>query len=132
MITDEEGNYRLKGKYRSDQNTIMLSINKKLNQKNQQNKIWTINEKTNWKKYEGELKTARWNYKVAVDIKESTNKLSKLILYTAEQTVGNIYTDSNNSRIKKLTKPLRAIKKEEKRKYKKGIASRNPEEIKKH
>ena len=51
------------------------------------------------------------NYKVAADITESNNKLSKLILYTAEQTVGNIYTDSNNSRIKKLTKPFRAIKK---------------------
>ena len=34
-----------------------------------------------------------------------------MILYTAEQTVGNIYIDSNKSRIKKLTKPLRAIKK---------------------
>ena len=46
------------------------------------------------------------NYKVAADMTESNNKLSKLILYTAEQTVGNIYTDSNSSRIKKLTKPL--------------------------
>ena len=53
------------------------------------------------------------NYKVAADMTESNNKLSKLILYTAEQTVGNIYTDSNSSRIKKLTKPLWAIKKEE-------------------
>ena len=80
--------------------------------------------KKNWKKYEGELKTARWNYKVAADITESTNKLSKLILYTAEQTVGNIYTDSNNSRIKKLTKPFRAIKKNRRGNTKKTIASR--------
>ena len=42
-----------------------------------------------------------------------------------------IYIDSDTSRVKKPTKPLRAIKKEEKRKYKKAIASRNPEEIRK-
>ena len=131
MITDEEENYRLKSKNQSDHKTIMLTINKKLNQKKKQNKIWKINEKTDWKKYEEKLKTERRNYKVTADITESNNNLSKLILYTAEQTVGNIYIDSNNSRIKKLTKPLRAIKKEEKRKYKKAIASRNPEEIRK-
>ena len=131
MIIDEEENYRLKGKNRSDHNTIMLTINKKLNQKNKQNKIWKINEKTDWKKYEEKLKTELCNYKVSADITESNNNLSKLILYTAEQTVGNIYIDSNNSRIKKLIKPLRAIKKKEKRKYKKAIASRNPEEIRK-
>ena len=131
MIIDEEENYRLKGKNRSDHNTIILTINKKLNQKNKQNKIWKINEKTDWKKYEEKLKTELCNYKVSADITESNNNLSKLILYTAEQTVGNIYIDSNNSRIKKLIKPLRAIKKEEKRKYEKAIASRNPEEIRK-
>ena len=105
----------------------MLTISKKLNQKNKQKKIWKINEKTDWKKYEEELKTELHNYKVTVDITESNNNLSKLILSTAEQTVGNIYIDSNNSRMKKLTKPLRAIKTEEKRKYKKAIASRIPE-----
>ena len=89
----------------------MLTINKKLNQKNKQNKIWKINEKTDWKKYEEKLKTELCNYKVTANITESYNNLSKLILYTAEQTVGNIYIDSNNSRIKKLTKPLRTIKK---------------------
>ena len=57
MIIDEEENYRLKGKIRSEHNTIMLTINKKLNQKNKQNKIWKINEKTDWKKYEEKLKT---------------------------------------------------------------------------
>ena len=132
MIIDEEENYRLKGKNRSDHNTIMLTIHKKLNQKKKQNKIWKTNEKTDWKKYEEKLKTELRNYKATVDITESNNNLSKLILYTAEQTVGNIYIDSNNSRIKKLTKPLRAIKKEEKRKYKKVITSRNPKEIRKH
>ena len=45
-------------------------------------------------------------YLLIADITESNNNLSKLILYTAEQTVGNIYIDSNNSRMKKLTKPL--------------------------
>ena len=45
MIIDEEENYRLKSKNRSDHNTIMLTINKKLNQKYKQNKIWEINEK---------------------------------------------------------------------------------------
>ena len=116
MIIDEEENYMLKGKDRSDHNTIMLTINKKLNQKNKQNKIWKINEKADWNMYEGKLKNELCNYKVTADITESNNNLSKLILYTAEQTVGNIYIDSNNSRIKKLTKPLRAIEKKEKRK----------------
>ena len=131
MIIDEEENYRLKGKNQSDHNTIMITINKKLNQKNKQNKIWKINEKTDWKKYEEKLKTELHYYKVTADITESNNNLSKLILYTAEQTVGNIYIDSNNYRIKKLRKPLGARKKEEKRKYKKAIASRSPEEIRK-
>ena len=36
MITDEEENYRLKSKNQSDHNTIMLTINKKLNQKKKQ------------------------------------------------------------------------------------------------
>ena len=49
---DQEENYRLKGKNRSDHNTIMLTISKKLNQKNKQYKIWKINENTDWKKYE--------------------------------------------------------------------------------
>ena len=57
MIIDEEENYRLKGEIRSEHNTIMLTINKKLNQKNKQNKIWKINEKIDWKKYEEKLKT---------------------------------------------------------------------------
>ena len=89
MIIDEEQSYSLKGKNRSDHNTIMLTINKKLNQKNKQNKIWKINGKTDWKKYEEKLKIELRNYKVTADITESNN-LSKLILYTAEQTVGNI------------------------------------------
>ena len=89
----------------------MLTINKKLNQKKKQNKIWKVNGKTGWKKYEEKLKTELSNYKVIADITESNNNLSKLILYTAEQTVGNIYINSNNSRIKKLTKPIRAITK---------------------
>ena len=104
----------------------MLTINKKLNQKKKQNKIWKVNEKTGWKKYEEKLKTELSNYKVIADITESNNNLSKLILYTAEQTVGNIYINSNNSRINKFAKPLRALKREEKRKYKKAIAWRNP------
>ena len=49
---DQEENYRLTGKNRSDHNTIMLTISKKLNQKNKQYKIWKINENTDWKKYE--------------------------------------------------------------------------------
>ena len=129
MIVNEEKNYRLKGKNRSDHNTIMLTINKRLNQKNKLNEIWKSNEKTDWKKYEGKLKTELRNYKVTAGIVESNNNLSKLILYTAEQTVGNLYIDSNNSRIKDLTKPLKTRKKEEKRKYKKATDSRNPEEI---
>ena len=36
------------------------------------------------------LKTELHNYKVTADITESNNYLSKLILYAAEQTVGNI------------------------------------------
>ena len=118
MIIDEEGNDRLKGKNRSDRNTVMLTINKKLNQKKKQNKIWKVNEKTGWKKYEEKLKTELSNYKVIADITESNNNLSKLILYTAEQTVGNIYINSNNSRIKKLTKPIREITKIEVEKQK--------------
>lgn len=50
MIVNEEKNYRLKGKNRSDHNTIMLTINKRLNQKNKLNEIWKSNEKTDWKK----------------------------------------------------------------------------------
>ena len=46
MIIDEKENYKLKGKNRSDHNKIMLTTNNKLNQKNKQNKIWKINEKT--------------------------------------------------------------------------------------
>ena len=126
MIINEEKNYRLKG---SDHNTIMLTINKRLNQKNKLNEIWKSNEKTDWKKYEEKLKTELRNYKVTADIIESNNNLSKLILCTAEQTVGNLYIDSNNSRTKDPTKPLRTRKKEEKRKYKKATDSRNPEEI---
>ena len=50
---DQEENYRIKGKNRSDHNTIMLTISKKLNQeKKKQYKIWKINENTDWKKYE--------------------------------------------------------------------------------
>ena len=65
----------------------MLTMKKKLNQKNKQNKIWKKNEKTDWKKYEEKFKTELYNYKVTADITESNNNLSKLILYTAEQTV---------------------------------------------
>ena len=39
QVIAEEENYRLKGKNQSDHNTIMLTINKKLSQKNKQNKI---------------------------------------------------------------------------------------------
>ena len=87
MIIDEEENYRLKSINRSVHNTVILTINKKLNQKNKQNKIWKINEKTDWKKYEKKLKTELRNYKVIADITESNNNLSKLISYAAEQTV---------------------------------------------
>ena len=78
------------------------------------------------KKYDEKLKIEPCNSKVSADITQSNNSLSKLISYTAEQTVGNIYIDSNNSRINKFAKPLRALKREDKRKYKKAIAWRNP------
>ena len=45
MIIDEDENYKLKSKNQSDHNTIMLAINKKLNQKNKRSKISKINEK---------------------------------------------------------------------------------------
>ena len=77
----------------------MLTINKELNQKNKQNKIWKVNGKTDWKKHEEKLKTELRNYKATADITESNNNLSKLILYAAEQTVGNMHIDSNNSGI---------------------------------
>ena len=77
-------------------------------------------------------KTELYNNKVTVDRTESNNNLSKLISYTSEQIVRKTcILDSNNSRIKKLTKPVRAIKKEKKRKHKKAISSRNSEEIRK-
>ena len=63
------------------------------------------------KKYDEKLKIEPCNSLVSADITQSNNSLSKLISYTAEQTVGNIYINSNNSRIKKLTKPIRAITK---------------------
>ena len=56
--------------------------------------------KTDWKKYDEKLKIELYNCKVTADISQPNNSLSKLLLYTAEQTVGNIYIDSNNSRIK--------------------------------
>ena len=75
------------------------------------------------KKYDEKLKIEPCNSKVTADITQSNNNsLSKLISYTAEQTVGNIYIDSNNSRINKFAKPVGALKREEKRKYKKAIA----------
>ena len=74
------------------------------------------------RKYDEKLKIELFNSKITADITQSNNSLSKLISYTAEQTVGNIYIDSNNSRINKFAKPLRALKREEKRKYKKAIA----------
>ena len=74
------------------------------------------------RKYDEKLKIELFNSKITADITQSNNSLSKLISYTAEQTVGNIYINSNNSRINKFAKPLRALKREEKRKYKKAIA----------
>ena len=56
--------------------------------------------KTDWKKYDEKLKIELCNCKVTADISQPNKSLSKLILYTAEQTVGNIYIDLNNSRIK--------------------------------
>ena len=53
-------------------------------------------------------KTELYNNKVTVDRTESNNNLSKLISYTSEQIVRKTcILDSNNSRIKKLTKPVR-------------------------
>ena len=52
------------------------------------------------------MKTELHNYKVTADIIESNNSISKSNLDTAEQKVGKIYRDSNNSRIKKLTKTI--------------------------
>ena len=65
VIIDEKQDFVLTGKKKTDRNTIFLKTAAEPRTSNKKKiKIWKINEKTNWKKYENVIKEELKNIKL--------------------------------------------------------------------
>ena len=85
MITDESGEFRVKGKKESDHNTMILTININQPRKPQFRESWKLNNSEGWKKVYEEIKAqAERNPEVMNDY----NKLENAIISTLETTTG--------------------------------------------
>ena len=95
MITDESGEFRVKGKKESDHNTMILTININQPRKPQFRESWKLNNSEGWKKVNEEIKAqAERNPEVMNDY----NKLENAIISTLETTTRKTKTRTDKPR----------------------------------
>ena len=105
---DEEGIYRIKGKSKTDHNTILVEVELNIQKEKKQIKRWNINNKEGWEKYNNEFKRRYKN-----ENPKTSKEIQKLITSTMRYTIGQTTITIGDKR-KKETEKIRQLRKERK------------------
>ena len=128
IIIDEEENYKLNGKSKTDHNSIIIiEIDKSTNaiKKKIDNYQWKINSNTNWTRFRETMQNNIINNKP-----KNYEKLEKIIIQTAIEEIGLFKNKNNEVYTNKKIKDARKLKIKAKKEYEMVIRMKNPEQIK--
>ena len=105
---DEEGIYRIKGKSKTDHNTILVEVELNIQKEKKQVKRWNINNKEGWEKFNNEFKRRYRNGNP-----KTSKEIQKLITSTMRYTIGQTTITIGDNR-RKETEKIRQLRKERK------------------
>ena len=117
---DEEGIYRIKGKSKTDHNTIIVEMELDLKTQPKQFKRWNINNKEGWNKYNEEF-NRRYKTKKPRNSKEMNKLITSTMRYTIGQT--KITIGQKNKKESEQVKQLRKERKQARLEFEKAIKS---------
>ena len=127
IIIDEEENYKLNGKSKTDHNSIIIEINKITStvKKRIDNYQWKINSNTNWTRFRETIQN-----NIANNKPRNYEELEKIIIQTAIEEIGLFKNENNKVYTNKEIKEARKLKVKAKKEYEMTIRMKNHEQIK--
>ena len=127
ITIDEEENYKLNGKSKTDHNSIIIIINKSISmlKKKIDSYQWKINSNTNWTRFRETMQNNIINNKP-----RNYEELEKIIIQTAVEEIRLFKNKNNEVYTNKKVKEARKLKIKAKKKYEMAIKMKNPEQIK--
>ena len=126
MIIDEEENYKLNGKNKTDHNSIIIEINKNTStvKKKIDNYQWKINSNTNWTRFRETMQN-----KIIKNKPKNYKDLEKIIIQTAIEETGLFNNKNNEVYSNKKVKETRKLKIKAKKEYEMAIRIKNSDQI---
>ena len=127
IIIDEEENYKLNGKSKTDHNSIIIEINKIASTVKMKidNYHWEINSNTNWTRFRETMQNNIVNNKP-----RNYEELEKIVIQTAIEEIGLFKNRNNEVYTNKEIKEARKLKVKAKKEYEMTIRMKNHEQIK--
>ena len=127
IIIDEEENYKLNGKSKTDHNSIIIEINKITStvKKKVDNYQWKINSNTNRTRFRETMQNNIVNNKP-----RNYEELEKIIIQTAIEEIRIIQNKNNEVYTNKEIKETQKLKVKTKKEYEMTIRMKNREQIK--
>ena len=110
---DEEAVYRIKGKSKTDHNTIIVELEINIQKEKKQIKKWNINNKTGWENFNKEFKRRHKNNK-PINSKEMQKLITSTMRYTIGQTTINVgdKRSRESDKVRQLRKDRKQARKE--------------------
>ena len=126
MIIDEEENYKLNGKNKTDHNSIIIEINKNTStvKKKIDNYQWKINSNTNWTRFRETMQN-----KIIKNKPKNYKDLEKIIIQTAIEETGLFNNKNNEVYSNKKVKETPKLKIKAKKEYEMAIRIKNSDQI---
>ena len=121
IIVDEEGTHRIGGKNESDHNTILLTIDTKINRDKEKRTVWKTPSEESWNNFNKTMKNRQDNIKDYQSLSQNITEALKVAIGT--RTVGV----TNKRKESKQTKILRQDKNKLKRDLQSAIQRKDPE-----
>ena len=127
ITIDEEENYKLNGRSKTDHNSIIIKINKSTSmvKKKIDSYQWKINSNTNWTRFRETMQNNIINNKP-----RNYEELEKIIIQTAVEETGLFKHKNNDVYTNIKIKEARKLKIKAKKECEMKIRMKNPEQIK--
>ena len=124
---DEEENYKLNGKSKTDHNSVIIKINKSISmlKKKIDSYQWKINSNTNWTRF---IETMQNN--IINNKPRNYGELEKIIIQTSVEEIGLCKNKNKKVYTNRKIQEARKLKIKAKKEYKMAIRMKNPEQIK--
>ena len=105
VTVDENEAYKLKGKTKSDHNTIIVEIDLQMKTEKKKIKRWNLNNKEGWKKY-----NKHFQEKFSKEKPQNQAELQKLITTTLKETIGEKTITIGGKKGPKESEQIRELK----------------------